>query len=65
MIRGISLLAMAAGFLIISASLRRSALSILGRAMLALDKFSPYSYIALALALGAGVILSVSSTKPR
>jgi hypothetical protein len=65
MIRVMSLLGMTSGFLIISPSLRGSALNVLGRATFVLDQYSPYSYIALALALGVGAILSLSSSKPR
>ena len=65
MIRVMSLLGMTSGFLLISPSLRGSALNVLGRATFALDKYSPYSYIAMALVLGAAAILSLSSAKPR
>ena len=65
MIRVMSLLGMTSGFLLISPSLRGSALNVLGRATFFLDLYSPYSYITLALALGAGAIFSLSSAKPR
>jgi hypothetical protein len=65
MIRVISLFGLAVGFLLISPSLRGSVLNGLGRATLFLDQHSPWSYIALVLALGIGTILSLSSTKPR
>jgi hypothetical protein len=65
MIRAISVFGMAAGFLLISPSLRGSVLHVLGHATLFLDQHSPWSYIALALVLGAGTIVSLSSTKPR
>jgi len=56
---------MTGGFLLISPSLRGSALNVLGSATFVLGQYSPYSYIALVLMLGAGAILSLSSAKPH
>jgi hypothetical protein len=65
MIRVISLLGMAGGFLAISPPLRGSALKGLALAMLEMGKYSPYSYIALALALGFGAVRSMATPKAR
>jgi hypothetical protein len=65
MIRAISICGLAVGFLLISPSLRGSVLHVLGGATLFLDQHSPWSYIVLVAVLGAGTIVSLSSTKPR
>jgi hypothetical protein len=56
---------MAGGFLVISPSLRGTALFGLGQATFFLDKYSPYSYILLALGLGGAAIFSLTSSKPQ
>jgi hypothetical protein len=56
---------MTGGFLVISPPFRGSVLSVLGRAMFILDQHSPYSYILLALVLGAGAIFSIASARPQ
>ena len=52
-------------FLLISPSLRGSVLLELGQATFQIAKYSPYSYIAMALALGAGAVFSLATPKPR
>jgi hypothetical protein len=64
-VRTISMLGMAGGFLAISPSLRGSALNALGQATFVLDKYSPYSYIGLAIVLGTAAIMSLSNPKPQ
>jgi hypothetical protein len=56
---------MAGGFLLISPELRATVLFGLGRATFELAKYSPYSYIVLALALGASAVWSLGSPKPQ
>jgi len=56
---------MAALFLLISADLRATVLTGLGRATFELAKYSPYSYIVVALALGAGAVMSLAPSKPQ
>jgi hypothetical protein len=56
---------MAALFLFISPALRGSVLMGLGRATFELTKYSPYSYIALALALGTCAVMSLASPRPQ
>ena len=65
MLRLLSLFGMAALFLLISPAFRGSVLSILGQATLELAKYSPYSYIALAILLGAGAVKSLAPAKPQ
>jgi hypothetical protein len=65
MIRLISLFGMTGGFLIISPPLRGSLLNELARAVFVLDQHSPYSYIALAVAVGVGAVWSLASPKPK
>jgi hypothetical protein len=65
MLRAISLLGMAGGFLLISPSLRGSVLSGLGQATLEMSKYSPYSYIVLALALGTAAVWSLATPKAQ
>jgi len=56
---------MAGGFLLISPSLRGSVLSGLGQATLEMSKYSPYSYIVLALALGTAAVWSLATPKAQ
>jgi len=56
---------MSSGFLIISPPFRASALNGLGLAIFQLDKYSPWSYIALALALGYLAVKSLAPAKPQ
>jgi hypothetical protein len=56
---------MAALFLLISGDLRATAAFGLGQATLEIAKYSPYSYILLALALGAGAMRSLATPKPQ
>jgi hypothetical protein len=56
---------MASLFLLISPSLRGSVLFGLDQATFTMVKYSPYSYIALALALGAVAVWSLASPKPQ
>jgi hypothetical protein len=65
MLRVISIFGMAGGFLLISPSLRGSVLTGLGHATFELGKYSPYSYIALALALSVAAVRSLASPKPQ
>src|SRR5580704_16340808 len=65
MLRILSIFGMAAAFLWISPPLRVTVLTGLGQATLMLAKFSPYSYILLALTLGAGAVMSLASPKPQ
>lgn len=65
MLRVISIFGMASLFLLISPSLRGSVLFGLGRATFELAKYSPYSYIALALALGTCAVMSLAPSKPQ
>jgi hypothetical protein len=66
MLRAFSLLGMTGGFLVISPGLRETLLSALVQAVAGLDKYSPYSYIALALALLGGLMVAFAkSSAPR
>ncbi len=65
LLRFISLLGMTGGFLLISPSLRGTVLFGISRGMFELAKYSPYSYIALALAVGGGAVWSMTSPKPQ
>ena len=65
MLRILSIFGMAALFLMISAELRATVLLGLGKATLEIAKYSPYSYIVLALALGAGAVCSLATPKPQ
>lgn len=56
---------MTGGFLLISPSLRGTVLFGISRGMFELAKYSPYSYIALALAVGGGAVWSMTSPKPQ
>ena len=65
MLRALSLFGMAGGFLMISPSLRGDVLSGLGQATLQIAKYSPYSYIFMAIVLGTGAIWSLATPKPQ
>ena len=65
MLRVMSIFGMAALFLTISPSLRASVLMGLGRATFEIGKYSPYSYIGLALALGTCAVMSLASPRPQ
>ena len=65
MLRVISIFGMAGAFLFISAPLRAAAMNGLGQAMFEMDKYSPFSYIALALAGGVGAVWSMAAPKPQ
>lgn len=56
---------MAGGFLLISPSLRGTVLFGIGRATFELAKYSPFSYIALAVALGMAAVWSMATPKPQ
>ena len=56
---------MAGAFLLISAPLRGSVLKGLAWAMFEMDRHSPFSYIVLALAVGAGAVRSLASPRAR
>lgn len=56
---------MAALFLLISPSLRATVLVGLGQATLELSKYSPYSYIVIAIILGFGAVKSLAPAKPQ
>lgn len=59
------MLGMGGGFLLISPSLRATVLFGLGQAMLEMAKYSPYSYVGAALALGVGAVWSMATPKPQ
>jgi len=65
MLRVVSLFAMSSGFLLISPPLRGSALAGLGRVMFEMDKYSPWSFIVLAIAVGLGAVWSMANPKPQ
>jgi len=66
MVRGISLLAMAGGFLMISPHLREDLLGSYAHATVTLDNYSPYSYVALGLAVaGLLIVFLFKSSQPR
>jgi hypothetical protein len=66
MLRACSLLGLAAGFLIISPALRETLLTGVAQAAAGLDKYSPYSYAGVALALLGGLVAAFSKgTAPR
>jgi hypothetical protein len=56
---------MASAFLLISPSLRGSVLDGLGQATFQLAKYSPYSYIVLALCFGVFAVKSLAMPKPQ
>jgi hypothetical protein len=65
MLRIISIFGMAALFLFISPSLRGTVLFGLGKTTFAISQYSPYSYILIALMLGAGAVMSLAPAKPH
>jgi hypothetical protein len=65
MLRAIAMFGFGALFLLISPPLRESVLFGLGQMMLAISKYSPYSYIGLALVLGAGAVKSLATPRPQ
>ena len=65
MLRILSIFGLAGLFLLISGDLRATALQGLGQATLEIAKYSPYSYIVLALALGACAVMSLMTPKPQ
>ena len=66
MLRAFSLLGMTGGFLVISPGLRGTLLAAFAQAAAGLDKYSPYSYIAVAVALLGGLMMAFSRTSaPR
>ena len=66
MVRAFSILGMTSGFLIISPGLRGSLLNGFAQAAAGLDKYSPYSYAGVALALLGGFFLAFSKgSAPR
>ena len=66
MLRACSIVGLASGFLIISPGLRESMLNGLAQVAAGLDKYSPYSYAAVALALLGGLVAAFSKgTAPR
>ena len=56
---------MTGGFLVISPPFRGSALSLLAQGMFIMDKYSPYSYILLAITLGVAAVWSLAAPKPQ
>ena len=66
MLRACSLLGMTSGFLIISPGLRGSLLNGFAQAAAELDKYSPYSYFGVALALLGGLMAAFyKASAPR
>ena len=65
MLRALSIFGLGSGFLLISPVLRASALNGLGILVFELGRYSPYSYILLALTLGAAAVWSLASPKPQ
>jgi len=61
MLRACSLVGLASGFLIISPGLRGSLLNGFAQAAAGLDKYSPYSYALVALALLGGLVAAFSN----
>ena len=62
MLRACSLLGMTGGFLVISPVLRGNLLDGFTWTVGQLDKYSPYSYVGVALALLVGLMAAFSST---
>jgi hypothetical protein len=66
MVRAFSLLGMTGGFLVISPGFRGTLLSGFVQAAAALDKYSPYSYVGVGLALLGGLAIAFSrASAPR
>ena len=61
MLRACSLVGLASGFLIISPGLRETLLNGIAQAAAGLDKYSPYSYAAVALALLGCLVAAFSN----
>jgi len=59
------MLGMTGGFLLISPSFRGSVLNGLGSITSEMSKYGPYSYIALAVAVGVYAVKSLASPKPQ
>jgi hypothetical protein len=60
MLRACSLVGLASGFLIISPGLRGTLVNGIAQAATGLDKYSPYSYALVALALLGGLVAAFS-----
>jgi hypothetical protein len=66
MLRAFSLVGLASGFLIISPGLRGSLLNGFAQAAAGLDKYSPYSYAVVTLALLGGLMAAFAKgSAPR
>lgn len=65
MLRLMAIFGMGAGFLLISPSFRESVLNALGSATLEIAKYSPYSYILMAIVLGVGAVRSLAAPRPQ
>lgn len=65
MLRAIAMFGFGALFLLVSPPLRESVLFGLAQAMLQLAKYSPYSYILLAIVLGTGAVKSLATPRPQ
>jgi len=66
MLRACSLLGMASGFLVISPGLRGTVMNAFALAAAELDKYSPYSYAGVAVALLGGLMLAFyTASAPR
>lgn len=66
MLRMFSLLGLGSGFLMISPKLRDGLLQQFTQGLASLDEYSPYSYVALALVILGGLMLSlIRSSAPR
>jgi hypothetical protein len=65
LLRILSIFGLAALFLLISPSLRETVLFGVWQVTLAVSKYSPYSYIGLALVLGAGAVKSLATPRPQ
>jgi hypothetical protein len=65
MTRFLSMAGMGGFFMFISAPMRADVLNGLARVVFALGKYSPYSYVLLALALGTFAVKSLAPAKPQ
>jgi hypothetical protein len=65
LLRALSIFGLGALFLLISPSLRGTVLSGLWQVTIALSKYSPYSYIGLALVLCAGAMKTLATPRPQ
>ena len=59
MIRFLGLVVFAGGFLLISESLRQSALGVINSLTAYISVYSPYSYVAIAILVLAGITLTL------